>query len=613
MPFISFIIPVFQAEEFLPSCLESIQNQSISDIEILCINDHSSDASLSILEKYAELDNRIRIFNLPARKGPGNARNIGIEHARGTYIRMVDADDFIPLNSTEQLVLAAEKYASDFVKGGYHHCSAKGNILRKGGYFPTSIQPDLSAEKDHQLWHFDQHTTFLLSADLLKNSPVRYSTEFYNGQDVIFMADLAPLMSSVTLIPESVYSYRNHRRSTTRTKRDLQYFTNIFATYDAVYAARTAREGLESADYYLFHRFTGMFYSGILPSMHTDLDEDQLQQCLETFRYFLTKYTIVPRIYEYPYPWKEKILIHKELIYLMTILLHADINTATDFFYSLAENKLGKRIRTSREKILRQKLSKIRKALLNIETSTFWCSTAPLRSTVKAWRHAKHRLHFFQTKSKESDMHTLPQKEKIYEKIYFANNWLSDESASGRGSTLEHTRKIRQALPKIFTRFNIHTVVDIPCGDFYWMSAVDLHDVDYLGYDIVAELIRTNQELYSTGNISFAQLNILKNLPKTADLVLNRDCLVHFSNTDIFQALANIKKSKSRYLLTTTFTERTENSDVTTGRQWRPLNLEAPPFNFPPPLLIVNEASTETSGRYQDKSLGMWKISDLKI
>ena len=614
MPIISFIIPVFQAEEFLPCCLESIQNQSISDIEILCINDSSTDSSQEILDHYALQDDRIRIFNLPTRRGPGNARNIGIANAAGDYIRMIDADDFIPPDSSKLLLDAAQEYSSDFIKGGYEHCSHKGDILRKGGCFPTTLLANISAETHLQLWHFDQHTTFLFKRDMLKASEIRYNTEMYNGEDVIFMAKLAPLMERVTLIPESVYYYRNNNTSMTRRKRDLQYFTNIFATYHAVYSLRTEaknEKGLESADYYLFHRFTGMFSTSILPSLYNDLNEEDVRKALDSFTAFLKQFAIFPRIYTHPYPWKGKLIINKELIYLMTVLLHADQNTAADFFYYIAENKLGKKIRTSREKALRRKLLQTRYALQTIQTSTSWRLTSPLRKIVEVWREKKQQLTAQQSAAKSHSVERTSQCEKIYEKIYLANNWLSDESASGRGSTLEHTRVIRQALPKIFKQFNIKTVVDIPCGDFYWMSAVDLHDVEYLGHDIVAEIVRTNQELYAGNNIFFEQLNILEDPLKTANLVFNRDCLVHFSYTDIFQALTNIRNSQSQYLLSTTFPDRQGNTDVETGRQWRPLNLEAPPFNFPPPLLIINEASTESSGRYQDKSLGLWKISDL--
>ena len=89
-----------------------------------------------------------------------------------------------------------------------------------------------------------------------------------------------------------------------------------------------------------------------------------------------------------------------------------------------------------------------------------------------------------------------------------------------------------------------------------------------------------------------------------------RDCFVHFSYSDIYFALDNIKQSKITYLLTTTFPDCESNEDITTG-DWRLLNLEKPPFNFPTPLRLINEQCSEGGGLYQDKSLGLWQVQDI--
>src|SRR5262249_226159 len=95
-----------------------------------------------------------------------------------------------------------------------------------------------------------------------------------------------------------------------------------------------------------------------------------------------------------------------------------------------------------------------------------------------------------------------------------------------------------------------------------------------------------------------------------ADIILSRDLLVHLSFRDIAAALENFKQSMSEYLLTTTFPRTTRNIDILSG-DWRPINLQLPPFNFPEPLRLINENCTEHGGRYADKSLGLWKLDDL--
>ena len=107
-------------------------------------------------------------------------------------------------------------------------------------------------------------------------------------------------------------------------------------------------------------------------------------------------------------------------------------------------------------------------------------------------------------------------------------------------------------------------------------------------------------------------MDLLKDHIPEADLIFCRDCLVHLSYDHALTALRNIARGGSKYLLTTTFTERTSNRDITTG-EWRPINLQLPPFSLPPPERIIVEGCTEAGGVYSDKSLGLWKIEQLSI
>jgi hypothetical protein len=135
-------------------------------------------------------------------------------------------------------------------------------------------------------------------------------------------------------------------------------------------------------------------------------------------------------------------------------------------------------------------------------------------------------------------------------------------------------------------------------------------DVQYTGGDIVTELIESNQEKYGRSDRRFIKLNLLTDALPKADLVLCRDCLVHFSYADIFRALRNIKASGSTYLLTTTFIARNKNRNIITGA-WRPLNLQIYPFMFPAPIQMIDEKSSIYDRAFCDKHLGLWKISDL--
>lgn len=201
--------------------------------------------------------------------------------------------------------------------------------------------------------------------------------------------------------------------------------------------------------------------------------------------------------------------------------------------------------------------------------------------------------------------------EQVFTDIYKSNTWGGKNSVSGTGSDAYQTRVIVKELPAVFSDLGISTMLDIPCGDFNWMENVNLSDIDYTGADIVNDLIENNVEQYGRDGVRFHKLNLIKDeLPKV-DLVFSRDCLVHFSFEDVYNALDNLCNSQSEYFLTTTFTGRTENYDIATGK-WRTLNLEIAPFVLPQPLKIINEGCTEADGTYTDKALGLWRIADIR-
>jgi len=103
MPKISIIIPVFNVERYLSKCLDSIINQTLKDIEIICVNDASTDNSLAILKEYAKKDYRIRVINSKKNRNCGGARNLGLKRVKSPYIMFVDSDDNISPNHCEYL------------------------------------------------------------------------------------------------------------------------------------------------------------------------------------------------------------------------------------------------------------------------------------------------------------------------------------------------------------------------------------------------------------------------------------------------------------------------------------------------------------------------------
>jgi hypothetical protein len=169
---------------------------------------------------------------------------------------------------------------------------------------------------------------------------------------------------------------------------------------------------------------------------------------------------------------------------------------------------------------------------------------------------------------------------------------------------------VREALPALMTRLGATSLLDIPCGDLYWMKEVDLPSVQYIGADIVVPLVARNREIFAQSGRRFEVINLIRDPLPEADVVFCRDCLVHLSNKDVVAAIGNIKKSGARWLVTTTYTGDRPNVDILTG-QWRTLNFRLPPFSFPSPTELVDEKCTEGNGAFSDKHLGVWKIAEL--
>lgn len=215
--------------------------------------------------------------------------------------------------------------------------------------------------------------------------------------------------------------------------------------------------------------------------------------------------------------------------------------------------------------------------------------------------HMLHRLKWTLTSQK----HVM-----VFTKIYRKRSWGGGSSVSGPGSENSQTDQITQKLPILLQTLGTKTLLDLPCGDFHWMQHVKLNGIRYTGGDVVEELIQRNQLLYSSLDHQFQKINLMQDHLQAYDVIFCRDCLVHFSNADLKIAIENIKRSHSKYFITTTFPEHKNNKDITTG-EWRPINLMTPPFLFPEPLEIIVEGCTENNGIYKDKSLGVWRVADL--
>ena len=185
--------------------------------------------------------------------------------------------------------------------------------------------------------------------------------------------------------------------------------------------------------------------------------------------------------------------------------------------------------------------------------------------------------------------------------IYETDLWSGPHSVSGAGSGRDQTQIIAGELTRLVEEFGVDVFLDVPCGDFGWMRHVALPVKKYIGGDVVEELVERNRIQYQDSTHTFQVLDLTTDPLPAADMLFCRDALVHLSFDDALAVLENIRSSDIELLLTTTFTDCGENEDIPTG-DWRILNLQLPPFNFPAPLCLINERCMEGGGTYRDKS-----------
>lgn len=134
-PDISVIIPVYNVENYLGECLDSILNQSFKNLEVICVNDGSTDNSLKILESHAKNDSRVKIIS-QENNGPGYARNVGLKYAKGEYVLFVDSDDFISNDSLNDLYNNAVSNNSDLVLFDNQEFDETENTFKFYSYIP---------------------------------------------------------------------------------------------------------------------------------------------------------------------------------------------------------------------------------------------------------------------------------------------------------------------------------------------------------------------------------------------------------------------------------------------------------------------------------------------
>lgn len=192
----------------------------------------------------------------------------------------------------------------------------------------------------------------------------------------------------------------------------------------------------------------------------------------------------------------------------------------------------------------------------------------------------------------------------VFRDIYIQHRW-SGESRSGPGSDRDQAGRIGANIACILRQIGARSLLDIGCGDFFWMRDVDLGTIEYIGIDVVPEMITANNEYYARPRRTFRVLDVTREIPPKADAILCRDCMMHLSIADTVTLLANVFRSGAKWLLATSFGLHRMNREIKPG-EWYAINLLDKPFSLPAPQFAYEDWWPNES--WKDKYLGLWEI-----
>ena len=236
---ISVVVPAYNSEKYIEECLDSLLKQTLSDIEIICINDGSTDNTAQILEKYSDIHKNIKVYHRE-NSGLSVSRNFAIDVANGEYISFVDSDDWVSPDFYEKLYNAAKKYEADVA------CT---NLLRTGGetdYYIVKIDKYRTAEKvkyKYKYAHIPESNYVMnkiYKTSEIKRINLRFEPNIYY-EDVEFSHKALYYMKKLVTVPEAVYYYRDNPVSIVNTvskKHERDYYNSFFKALDFVQRKR---------------------------------------------------------------------------------------------------------------------------------------------------------------------------------------------------------------------------------------------------------------------------------------------------------------------------------------------------------------------------------------
>lgn len=242
-PLVSIIVPVYNAEEYLPACLESIRAQTWKELEVWLVNDGSTDGSLALCQAAAAEDERFHVIDQP-NSGPSAARNAAMDAASGQYFQFVDGDDRLPSNAAESLVHAASTTGADLVIGRFYRISGSHQALQghiRGRRVLTRQEFAEEMVKAPANFYYGVLWNKLYRRSIIREHRLRCPEDVKWCEDFLFNLEYIKYVRLVAAIPEPVCCYIKRSGSLVSTQatpvRAIEMKRKTFACYKRLYQA----------------------------------------------------------------------------------------------------------------------------------------------------------------------------------------------------------------------------------------------------------------------------------------------------------------------------------------------------------------------------------------
>lgn len=226
MPKVSIIVPIYNVEKYLKECLDSLTNQTLKDIEILCIDDGSTDSSGQICDEYTKNDARIKVIH-KQNSGYGNSINLGIEKAEGKYIGILESDDYADRKMYEDLWNTAEKFQADNVRCSWYECFPEKNVYINVGTISPKIANKVITFRDYHKILKNKTMIWggILKKDFLINNNIKcLETPGASYQDTSFNFKILTLAQRLVLVDKPYVYYRKDNINSSVKNKGKVYF-----------------------------------------------------------------------------------------------------------------------------------------------------------------------------------------------------------------------------------------------------------------------------------------------------------------------------------------------------------------------------------------------------